>query len=211
VAAHQRMGCSRESSSSKMSGRMNDCMRRTIIGATIFLSSLLPARAEIAVYIYQGSGRDMPYTSSKTCVKARAAQTRGSVSSREAMQCSRRKDRRPTSQATLSDNKRRCVAYVLHSEELPGAPIFYHIVRATLLITSPSRPAFQTTVQNLVSWQVPPPRQGQRLLCDLATRWIAHSAASANCRVRVTPENRAARFIPRRCRSRRVDGIRLQS
>jgi hypothetical protein len=40
-----------------------------------------------------------------------------------------------------------------------------------LLITSPSSPAFETTVEKLISWQVPPPRQGQRfrLRCDPAS------------------------------------------
>jgi hypothetical protein len=32
-----------------------------------------------------------------------------------------------------------------------------------LLITSPSSPAFETTVEKLISWQVPPPRQGPKV------------------------------------------------
>ncbi len=63
-----------------------------------------------------------------------------------------------------------CVVEVLHSEELPGAPIFQHLVRARLRITPPDQPAFETTVERFMPWQVPPPRRGQllRLACDPA-------------------------------------------
>lgn len=61
-----------------------------------------------------------------------------------------------------------CVVEVLHSEELPGAPIFYQIVRARLRVTPPDQPPFETTVERQIPWQYPPPRQGQRLrlACD---------------------------------------------
>jgi hypothetical protein len=63
-----------------------------------------------------------------------------------------------------------CLVEVLRSEELPIGPLFWHTVRATLLVTAPDRPAFQTTVQRVIPWQAPPPRQGQRLSvpCDPA-------------------------------------------
>jgi hypothetical protein len=63
-----------------------------------------------------------------------------------------------------------CIVEVLYSEELPGAPIFQNLVRATLRITLADSPPFETTVTRLIPWQVPPPRQGQRqkLLCDPA-------------------------------------------
>jgi hypothetical protein len=63
-----------------------------------------------------------------------------------------------------------CLVEVLHSEELPLAPPFYHTVRATLRVTPPDRPPFETTVRRAIPWQSPPPRQGQRILvpCDLA-------------------------------------------
>jgi hypothetical protein len=57
---------------------------------------------------------------------------------------------------------------VLHSEELPGAPIFQNLVRTRLRITPPNQPPFETTVERFMPWQVPPPRRGQRLklACD---------------------------------------------
>jgi hypothetical protein len=66
------------------------------------------------------------------------------------------------------DGRVRCSIEVLRSEELPGAPIYQNRVRATLLVTAPGRVPFETTVVRLIPWQVPPPRQGQRLtvLCD---------------------------------------------
>jgi hypothetical protein len=60
------------------------------------------------------------------------------------------------------------VVDVLDSEELPGAPIFQTLVRARLLVTPAGRPPFETTVEKLIPWEVPPPRRGQRLKlsCD---------------------------------------------
>jgi len=64
-----------------------------------------------------------------------------------------------------------CLVQVLHSEEIPLGPIFYHTVRATLLVTPSDRQPFQTTVEKVTPWQVPPPRQGQRarVYCDAAS------------------------------------------
>jgi hypothetical protein len=61
-----------------------------------------------------------------------------------------------------------CRAHVLLSEELVGAPIYQNRVRAVLEIIPPVGPAFQATVNRLLLWQVPPPRQGQtfRLRCE---------------------------------------------
>jgi hypothetical protein len=63
-----------------------------------------------------------------------------------------------------------CVARVLQSEELPYAPIGFWLVRVTLEITPPNGSAYQTTLQDYMPWQGPPPRRGQafRLLCDPA-------------------------------------------
>jgi hypothetical protein len=63
-----------------------------------------------------------------------------------------------------------CYVEVLHSEELPGAPIFQNLVRARLLVTLADRPPFETTVEKFIPGQVPPPRRGQRfkMLCDPA-------------------------------------------
>jgi hypothetical protein len=64
-----------------------------------------------------------------------------------------------------------CFVQVLSSEEIPLGPMFHHTVKATLLVTPPDRPPFQTTVEKVIPWQVPPPRQGQRawVTCDPAS------------------------------------------
>ena len=61
-----------------------------------------------------------------------------------------------------------CVARVVHSEELPYAPIYHWLVKVTLQVAAPGGQAFETTLQDTVPWQTPPPRQGQtfRLRCD---------------------------------------------
>jgi hypothetical protein len=61
-----------------------------------------------------------------------------------------------------------CLVQVLFSEEIPLGPMFYHTVKATLLVTPSDRPPFQTTIEKVTPWQVPPPRQGQqaRVYCD---------------------------------------------
>jgi hypothetical protein len=66
------------------------------------------------------------------------------------------------------DGRVMCSIQVIRSEELPGAPIYQNRVRATLLVSAPGRAPFVTTVVKLIPWQVPPPRQGQRMtvLCD---------------------------------------------
>jgi hypothetical protein len=64
-----------------------------------------------------------------------------------------------------------CLVEVLASEMLPVGPMFHHTVKATLLVTPPDRPPFQTTVERVIPWQAPPPRQGQRMwvYCDPAS------------------------------------------
>jgi hypothetical protein len=63
-----------------------------------------------------------------------------------------------------------CLVEVLHSEELPIGPLFHHSVKTALLVTAPNRPPFETIVHKVIPWQVPPPRQGQRMRvrCDPA-------------------------------------------
>jgi hypothetical protein len=72
--------------------------------------------------------------------------------------------------AAGSDRGLPCVARVLHSEQLPFAPIDSWLVKVTLEITPPKGGAFITTLQDSTPWQVPPPRRGQtfRLRCDPA-------------------------------------------
>jgi hypothetical protein len=71
-------------------------------------------------------------------------------------------------QAQPGSHRFQCVARVVQSEELPFAPIGSWLVRVTLEITSPNGSAYQTTWQDYMPWQGPPPRRGQafRLLCD---------------------------------------------
>jgi len=64
-----------------------------------------------------------------------------------------------------------CVVEVLHSEMIPIGPLLHHTIKATLLVTAPDRPPFETTVEKVLPVQFPPPRQGQRLkmMCDPAS------------------------------------------
>jgi hypothetical protein len=64
-----------------------------------------------------------------------------------------------------------CVVEVLHSEMIPIGPLFHHTIKATLLVTVPDRPPFETTVQKVMPVQYPPPRQGQRMktMCNPAS------------------------------------------
>jgi hypothetical protein len=64
-----------------------------------------------------------------------------------------------------------CVIEVLHSEMIPVGPLLHHTIKATLLVSAPDRPPFETTVLRVIPWQSPPPRQGQRLrvMCDPAS------------------------------------------
>jgi hypothetical protein len=63
-----------------------------------------------------------------------------------------------------------CLARVVYSEELPFAPINNWLVKVTLDITPPHGNTYQTTVQDWMPWQGPPPRRGQafRVQCDPA-------------------------------------------
>ncbi|MGA7806022.1 hypothetical protein [Bradyrhizobium sp.] len=103
-----------------------------------------------------------------------------------------------TSTASAADQSRRagiiqpqngrvsCHIEVLHSEELAGAPIFQNLVKATLLVNAPGTPPFETSVVKLIPWQMPPPRQGQRLIvpCDPAS---LSSGLSANLSALIFP------------------------
>jgi hypothetical protein len=80
-----------------------------------------------------------------------------------------------------SDQGLPCIARVLHSEELPFAPINSWLVKVTLEITPPNGGAFITTLQDSTPWQVPPPRRGQtfRLRCDPANPGHLHLMSQA--------------------------------
>ena len=63
---------------------------------------------------------------------------------------------------------RMCRVEVLHSEELPVGPMFYHTVKSTLQVTPLGEAPVVRSVEKVIPWQVPPPRQGQKmtLACD---------------------------------------------
>jgi hypothetical protein len=86
--------------------------------------------------------------------------------------------------AAGSDRGLPCVARVLHSEQLPFAPINYWLVKVTLEVTPPNSGAFITTLQDSTPWQVPPPRRGQtfRLRCDPANPGNLHLVSQAAAR-----------------------------
>jgi hypothetical protein len=69
-----------------------------------------------------------------------------------------------------SRDSRTCLVEVLYSEELPIGPLFYHTVKAAVLVTPPGAPAFETSVWKVMPWQEPPLRRGQRfrVRCDSA-------------------------------------------
>jgi len=77
----------------------------------------------------------------------------------------------PAAAAQTGHRKARsCQVEVLHSEELPIGPLFHHTMKATLLVTAPGKPQFETTEVKVIPWQMPPPRRGQRVRvgCDRA-------------------------------------------
>jgi len=74
---------------------------------------------------------------------------------------------------------RPCTARVVHSEELPFAPIDSWLVKVTLEITPKNGSPFTTTLHDRMPWQGPPPRRGQafRVWCDPANPSDLHLAA----------------------------------
>ncbi len=76
----------------------------------------------------------------------------------------------PGAQAATGSRGLLCTARVVHSEELPFAPMGSWLVKATLVITAPDGRAFAATIRDWMPWQDPPPRRGQafRLRCDRA-------------------------------------------
>jgi hypothetical protein len=74
----------------------------------------------------------------------------------------------PAAPASAGHQSVLCTAKVLHSEELPFAPMYHWLARVTLEITPPKRGAFEAVLQYKKSWQEPPARRGQtfRVRCD---------------------------------------------
>jgi hypothetical protein len=69
-----------------------------------------------------------------------------------------------------------CTARVVHSEELPFAPVDSWLVKVTLEITPQNGSPYTTTLQDRMPWQGPPPRRGQafQLMCDPANPGDLH-------------------------------------
>jgi hypothetical protein len=90
----------------------------------------------------------------------------------------------PTAQASPGNQGLSCIAKVIHSEELPFAPIGNWLVKVTLEITPPNGNAYQTTLQDWMPWQGPPPRRGQafRVQCDPANPKDLHLVSQAAAR-----------------------------
>lgn len=89
-----------------------------------------------------------------------------------------------TAEASPGNQGLPCAAKVIHSEELPFAPIGNWLVKVTLEITPPNGNAYQTTLQDWMPWQGPPPRQGQafRVQCDPANPSDLHLLSQAAAR-----------------------------
>jgi len=89
-----------------------------------------------------------------------------------------------TAQASPSSQGGVCIARVLHSEELPFAPVHYWLVRVTLEITPPSGGVFETALQDTMPWQAHPPRRGQtfKVRCDPANPTDLHLVYQAVAR-----------------------------
>jgi hypothetical protein len=75
-----------------------------------------------------------------------------------------------TAQAPAGNQGQACIARVLHSEELPFAPMRYWLVRVNLEITPPNGAPYEIALHDNMPWQAHPPRRGQtfRLQCDPA-------------------------------------------
>jgi hypothetical protein len=145
-------------------------VKRTLIVMALLLGAPLAARANIAPLIADGGWSEaLNIRRTQACFDKRGGQA--FVPAQTTHPCLRYRPLRRTALERAGDGRIACNADVLRSEELAGAPIFYHYVRSALLVTPPGRPAFETTVENLMPWQVPPPRKGQRLRlwCDPAS------------------------------------------
>ena len=144
-------------------------MKWRLIAVALLLGAL-PARADIAPLVAQGDWSEaLNIHRPQACFDKPGRQI--SAHSRTTGQCPREHAPRRTARVKPSEGRFACNADVLRSEELTGAPIFYHYVRSALLVTPPGRPAFETTVEKLIPWQVPPLRKGVRLRlwCDSAS------------------------------------------
>jgi hypothetical protein len=144
-------------------------MKYIVTATALLLVTLTGARADTE--LFNDHWTDALNIRPAACPDERGEKTPAWLRSQAARPCRLERAARRAVRSGLSDGLIACKADILHSEELPGAPIFYHHVKADLLVTPPGRPAFEATVENLTPWQVPPPRRGERLTlwCDPAS------------------------------------------
>jgi hypothetical protein len=145
-------------------------VKRILVAAALLLVTLTGARADIE--LFNDHWTDALNIRPAACPDRRGEKTPAWLRSQAAKQCPPERAPRRAVRSGPRDGLIACKADILRSEELPGAPIFHHHVKADLLVTPPGRPAFEVTVENLTPWQVPPPRRGQRLTlwCDPPNR-----------------------------------------
>jgi hypothetical protein len=143
-------------------------VKRILVATSLLFVTLSGARADFE--LFNDHWTDALNIRPAACPDERGEQRPAWLQSHTARQCVADRGPRRIVRAKPSDGRIACKADILRSEELPGAPIFYHHVKADLLVTPPGHPAFEVTVENLTPWQVPPPRRGQRLTlwCDPA-------------------------------------------
>jgi hypothetical protein len=144
-------------------------VKRILMAAALLLVTLPGAQAHIE--LFNNHWTDALNIRPAACSDRHREPTPAWLHSQAAKQCPPERAPRRADRPRPSDGRIACKADILHSEELPGAPIFYHHVKADLRVTPPGRPAFEATVENLTPWQVPPPRRGERftLWCDPAS------------------------------------------
>src|SRR5579871_4293865 len=103
-------------------------------------------------------------------------------------------------QAAKAEHNKHCLVEVLHSEELAIAPLFYHAVKATLLISAPHASPAETTVYKVIPWQVPPPREGQKF-------WIHCDRAPLDAALKLSDGRRAGHIGNMAGRQKRLVGM----
>jgi hypothetical protein len=145
-------------------------VKRILIAMALLFGTLSGARADIellnnhwteALNIRPAACRDRPWEQNTTALASQTAKG-----------CRIDHPRRRAAWPNPGDGRIACKAIVLRTEELAGAPIFYHDMRTALRVTSPGGPTFEATVEGVIPWQVPPFRKGQklRLWCDPTSR-----------------------------------------
>ena len=74
----------------------------------------------------------------------------------------------PSNAQALPAKPDHCAVRVLHSEELPYAPMGYWLVKVTLEVTPSRGPQSVKTLLHEIPWQKSPPRRGDtyRLRCS---------------------------------------------